>query len=93
MERAVLLCQHGEISAQDLGLASTMAEIRVDDSFRAAKARLVEAFERDYVEQALARSRGNIGHAAAAAKKNRRAFFELMRKYSIKADTHGPKAT
>ena len=44
---------------------------------------MVETFERDYIERLLARSGGNITHAADAAAKNRRAFWQLMRKHGI----------
>ena len=93
VERAVLLCQQGEIAAEDLGLPALAEESPFDGSFRAAKARSVEAFERQYLEQALQRSHGNIGQAAAAASKNRRAFFELMRRHNIKAGAHFVKSS
>jgi DNA-binding NtrC family response regulator len=49
-----------------------------------AKRELVTRFEREYVEEALRHSNGNIAQAARASGKPRRAFFELMRKYGIK---------
>ena len=54
-------------------------------SFREAKARAVEAFERRYIEQLLMQSEGNISRAARVAQKNRRAFFELLRRHEIDA--------
>ena len=57
-----------------------------EDSFRAAKERMVQNFERTYIQQLLASSGGNVTHAARAAQKNRRAFFELMRKYRIEPE-------
>jgi two-component system, NtrC family, response regulator GlrR len=54
-------------------------------SFREAKARAVEAFERNYLEQLLAQSEGNISRAARFAQKDRRAFFELLRRHAIDA--------
>lgn len=57
-----------------------------DESFQVAKARVVEHFERSYIERLLQASEGNISHAARIAKKNRRAFFELIRKHDIDAD-------
>ncbi|HSW14539.1 MAG TPA: sigma-54 dependent transcriptional regulator [Solimonas sp.] len=53
------------------------------DSFRSAKERVVNSFERGYIEHLLRSSHGNITQAAQAARKNRRAFFELMRKHHI----------
>jgi DNA-binding NtrC family response regulator len=47
---------------------------------------MVEQFERDYIEKLLLSSNGNISKAAQRAHKNRRAFWELIRKYHI--DVH-----
>jgi len=57
-------------------------------SLRDAKRRLVSHFERDFVIDAIRTSRGNIAHAARASGKTRRAFFELMRKYSVCANDY-----
>ena len=48
------------------------------------KRELVSRFEREYLQEALRQSNGNIAQAARASGKPRRAFFELMRKYGIK---------
>lgn len=42
-------------------------------------------FECAYLVDALRGINGNIAHASAASGKPRRVFFELMRKYDIKA--------
>ncbi|MBK6850900.1 MAG: sigma-54-dependent Fis family transcriptional regulator [Burkholderiales bacterium] len=90
MERAVLMSSTDMLAAHDIDLdGSTQANEPMpdgDDSFRAAKARVVENFERAYIEHLLTSNAGNVTHAARAAKKNRRAFFELMRKYRIEPD-------
>ena len=88
VERALLMGASSAIGAQDIDFdGSSSAAIEVaDESFRAAKARVVEGFERSYIEHLLACNAGNVTHAARAAKKNRRAFFELMRKYRIEPD-------
>jgi len=54
-----------------------------DEQFQVAKRRLVRTFERDYVERSLRRHAGNISAAARASGKNRRAFFELMRRHGL----------
>lgn len=56
------------------------------EPFRSAKARMVTEFERRYVSGMLSQHRGNISQAARAARKNRRAFWQLMRKHDIAAD-------
>jgi hypothetical protein len=65
--------------------AGLPADIPDDLSFRAAKNRVVTAFERQYISSALARSSGNIAVASRAADKHRRAFWALMRKHQIDA--------
>lgn len=65
--------------------AQAGAEAGGELSFRAAKTRVVVAFERQYIHDALARSSGNIAVASRAARKHRRAFWALMRKHKIDA--------
>ncbi|WP_157269834.1 sigma-54 interaction domain-containing protein [Azohydromonas aeria] len=92
MERAVLMSGATLLGAAEIdldGCSAAPAEApAAAESFRAAKARVVESFERSYIEQLLASTAGNVTHAARAARKNRRAFFELMRKYKLDAKTY-----
>jgi two-component system response regulator GlrR len=83
IERAVLLSNGPTLGADDLDLAGQSADPLPDESFRAAKARIVANFERAYIEQLLLACGGNVTHAACLAKKNRRAFWELIRKHRI----------
>jgi two-component system response regulator GlrR len=82
MERAVLLANGPYITPVEIELRGE-DRAPADESFQAAKARVVEQFERSYIEQVLVACGGNITHAARAAKKNRRALWELIRKYRI----------
>jgi DNA-binding NtrC family response regulator len=50
------------------------------------KRELIESFERRFVIDALDNCGGNISAAARVSGKNRRAFWELMRKYDIPAN-------
>jgi two-component system, NtrC family, response regulator GlrR len=52
-------------------------------SFKLMKQELVAGFEREYVEHLLQDCGGNVSEAARRAGKNRRAFWEIMRKYGI----------
>jgi DNA-binding NtrC family response regulator len=81
IQAAVALCHGPIISGSDLPLGSRAEERCL--SFRQAKVEAVTEFERDYVERLLRANGGNISSAARAANKNRRAFWELMRKYRI----------
>src|SRR5262249_44752524 len=81
MQRAVILAERVTINAQDISLPVALDTARL--SFRVLKARTIAQFERNYIQQALLVSDGNITKAAEAAKKNRRAFWQLMHKYDI----------
>ena len=81
VQRAVLLCEGPFIRLGDIALP--VATARRPLSFREAKAREVEQFERRYLTDLLELHAGNISRAARAAQKNRRAFFELLRKYGL----------
>lgn len=83
IERALLFRQGSLIDVDDLQLSEESLVTEVLESFHDAKARMVERFERSYIERLLAANAGNITRAASAAKKNRRAFFALMRKHAI----------
>ncbi len=83
IERAVLLANGPTITPAEIEIGEESSPLA--DSFQAAKARVVEQFERSYIEQILIACDGNITHAAHAAKKNRRALWELMRKHRIEA--------
>ena len=87
VERAVLMTHHDLLQASDFEMVTSGAHEAESsaESFQAAKARAVENFERHYLEQLLRASAGNISEAARHANKNRRAFFELLRKHDINA--------
>lgn len=89
-----LLCTHGgeRIDADLLPLLQegpAPAAAPPETTLRGAKRRLVDEFERSYVVEALARAHGNIAAAARASGKHRRAFFELMRRYGVRANGEG----
>lgn len=83
IERAVLMCSGPVLLADDIEIDLGGAPSTSEDCFRTAKARVIENFERGYLEKLLAAHGGNVTHAAKAAQKDRRAFFELMRKHQL----------
>jgi two-component system, NtrC family, response regulator GlrR len=85
VERSVITSEHRVIRSDDLSLHNHGAE-SVRKSFHEAKSKVIEQFERDYIEKVLIDSCGNITKAALVANKNRRSFFELIRKHHI--DVH-----
>ncbi len=62
------------------------------ESFQEAKAKVVSAFEQRYLNSLLQTHQGNISRAARAANKNRRAFWELLRKHEISAAPYKDRA-
>jgi len=86
IERAVLLSKGPQLDPQDIDCGRGDPEF-ANATFRSMKARVIENFERSYIEQLLGANGGNVSDAARAAGKNRRAFFELMRKYRIASET------
>lgn len=51
--------------------------------FQENKQRVITLFERQYLQVALRRANGNITQAARFAQKDRRSFWELMRRHKI----------
>jgi transcriptional regulator with PAS, ATPase and Fis domain len=82
IERAVVLAQNSIIQAEDLML-TRLSPTERHESLQQAKARMVENFEKTYIQGLLIAYHGNISRAAQAAQKNRRAFWQLIRRYQI----------
>jgi two-component system, NtrC family, response regulator GlrR len=83
IERACLMHTEAEIKPSDLDLGTDNSKGLDAASFKEAKQHVVDTFERGYLEQLLARHLGNVSRAAAAAQKNRRALWELLRRHEI----------
>ena len=86
VQRAALCASGRQVKAEDI-LLSAQANAQETSSqggtFQTAKQQTIESFERNYVEELLARHRGNITRAALEAGKERRAFGRLIKKYGI----------
>ena len=88
VRRTVVACTGTQIRPGDLPISH-----RTDDNaiartrFRTARAAVLNAFERRYVEELLQRHNGNVTHAAREAQKDRRAFGRLIKKYGIQKST------
>jgi two-component system, NtrC family, response regulator GlrR len=82
IERAVALSEQAVIRKADIVLPRVGTPTS-QDSFREAKAKVIAQFEKTYVQDLLLAHQGNITKAARAAKKNRRAFWQLMHKHRI----------
>jgi DNA-binding NtrC family response regulator len=91
VHREFLLCE-GEVIefgdlARDAPAPAAQSSGPTEDyrtlAFRNAKAKAIEDFERTYVAHILQVAQGNVSAAARIAKKERRAFGKLLKKYSI----------
>ncbi len=80
--RAIVLSDRCEIELSDLNLPEDGHAVE-DQSFQTMKSRVVWQFEHDFLTSVLHAHRGNITRAAFAAKKNRRAFWQLLRKHDL----------
>ena len=89
VERAVLYSTQTVIGEADIILPKQKEPAGIA-SFKEAKANLINRFEKDYIERLLRAHRGNITKAAQTAQKNRRAFWQLIRKHQIDVQTFKP---
>ena len=76
VRQATELAGSGAISAESLMLAAEQEQV---PSFKEAK----RAFETRYVEGLLRRCRGNISRAARLAKKDRKDFYDVIRRTGV----------
>lgn len=82
IERVVVLCTSEIIQEDQIVLPGENNNL-TQMSFSEMKARVVSQFETDYISNLLTAYRGNISKAAQAARKERRTFWELIRKHRI----------
>lgn len=87
VKRAVVFAMGNIVQEDDLALPRQVTTAPCE-SFKEEKAKVVAEFEREYMQGLLRAHQGNITQAARAAKKNRRAFWELLRKYQIDAESY-----
>lgn len=80
--RAVILSDQPVIHASDITVLDSGTR-PLSESFQEAKRRIVAEFEQNYIRTLLLTCHGNITEAARVAQKNRRAFWELIRKHHI----------
>ena len=84
IRQAVVLARGPILRARDLELTCQVTPTQTfTKSLKASKARLIEEFERTYLEEALVACAGNISEAARQAGKDRRTFFALLKKYDL----------
>jgi two-component system, NtrC family, response regulator GlrR len=89
--RAVILAEQEGGLLTFVQLSDRPPEERAE-TFQQAKNKTVTQFERAYIQKLLLAYGGNITRAAQAARKNRRAFWELIRKHRIDVSHFKPYA-
>jgi two-component system, NtrC family, response regulator GlrR len=82
IERAIVLCEGPIINSSDLATSSSPSLVG-RESLRQAKAKEIARFEKNYIQGLLSACKGNITKAAQVAQKNRRAFWQLIKKHEI----------
>ncbi len=90
VQRAAVLAEGGTVLPSHIVLPSMSAPAEPGGTFRAERDRMIEIFERSYVQELLSRHDGNITHAAREAGQERRAFGKLAKKYRLSGS---PKRT
>ena len=80
--RAMVLSTKPVISAAGIAVSDS-ENLPLPESFQEAKNRMVDQFEKTYIKGLLLSNHCNISRSAKAAQKNRRAFWELIRKHHI----------
>ena len=78
-----VICLHRESSDMDRRKRAGRRGINLDAGFSAAKAGAIAEFEKQFLEQLLSLSGGNVTHAAKLAGKERRALGKLLKKHGL----------
>lgn len=82
IERVVVLCTEKTIEKDHISFSGQDHDLS-QMSFNEMKAKVVAQFETNYLQSLLLAYKGNISQAAQAAQKERRTFWELIRKHKI----------
>lgn len=84
MHRIVLLVKSDEISLAETGFAPEGVPVRREDlCFNQAKSRVIDTFEKEYLQRLMRDVQGNVTLAAKRARKERRALGKLLKKHNI----------
>jgi len=90
--RGIHLSQTNLIEVKDLGIPSEIESERDLPvtivsaelcSFKAMKQKMIETFEREYLNRLMREHQGNVSHAAIAAGKERRNFGKMLKKHRL----------
>jgi DNA-binding NtrC family response regulator len=85
IQRAVVLADDDVLEEGHICTGDGLEDGLEHQGFQQAKAKAIDRFEESYLRRLLLIHEGNITKAAKGAGKDRRAFWELMRKHHITA--------
>ena len=83
VQRAFVFAETSQILPCHLSIPDSIAADELTGQFGDARARIIAAFEKRYVEEMIRKHSGNVTHAAREAGKERRSFGRLVKKYGI----------
>ena len=86
IERAAVVAKGPLIEPDDLGSKIANKEEQRMRTFAEEKRRVIEKFEREYLEKLMAENGQNVALAAAAAGKDERTWRKLLRKQGMPRD-------
>jgi two-component system, NtrC family, nitrogen regulation response regulator GlnG len=92
IERACALCHGDRLEIDETFEVHPISEepaaggggVDLDLPFKQAKARVIDAFEREYIQAQLKRHKGNLSAASRSAEVDRKHFRELLRKHGLR---------
>jgi len=100
IKRAMLICgSENRLDAPDISrfidgnaplqagatAPGTAVDINAFESFKEAKKSVVSAFERQWIQEVLKASGGNVSQAARRSRMDRKSFYELMKRNDIQS--------
>ncbi len=88
VKQAMVLTRNNVITAEDLFFHVPVSSNKFQ-SFKEAK----REFEKEYISQVLRICQGNISQAARLAKKDRKDFYDVMKKYGIEPEAFRKQQT
>jgi DNA-binding NtrC family response regulator len=89
IERACALCHGDRLEIDETFEVRPVSDapaggVDLDLPFKQAKARVIDAFEREYIQALLKRHKGNLSAASRSAEVDRKHFRELLRKHGLR---------
>ncbi|NOY60193.1 MAG: GAF domain-containing protein [Calditrichaeota bacterium] len=87
MHRTAVLAQEDEVQVRHLPdamrLHTTLERLKAPGHFAREKVRMIEQFEKNYIESALKNAKGVVAQAARLAGMDAKNFYQKMEKYNI----------